>query len=67
MVVIFLFLQFPGPSEAGLTWMKERSAEIPDGIAIFWMGPFYPAVNVFLPETAKIILKTSGHSDQICV
>lgn len=51
--------EFPGPSEAGLTWMKERSAEIPDGIAIFWMGPFYPAVNVFLPETAKIILKTS--------
>lgn len=50
---------FPGPNEAGLKYMVDRSIASKDGIAQTWMGPFLPNALVFHPNSVKTILKTS--------
>ena len=56
--------QFPGPGEEGLTWLKEHSATVKEGMAKIWFGPLVPSVSLFHPDTVKTILKTSARSVQ---
>lgn len=52
--------KYPGPTEAGLTWMKAKADLSPEGLGVVWFGPFFPALHVFNPDYVKQILKTSG-------
>lgn len=51
--------EYPGPNEEGLTWMRKKASESPEGLGVVWFGPFYPALHVFHPDNVKEILKTS--------
>lgn len=56
-------LQFPGPNEEGLAFLRERTGRFPRA-AQMWFTPLIVLVMITHPETAKLLLKTSG--DKSC-
>lgn len=51
--------EFPGPCEAGLTYMKVKTSESKSGLLRLFFGPIHSNLGVFHPNSVKAILKTS--------
>ena len=52
-------VQFPGPGEEGLKFLRETMDNYPYGVPA-WRGPFFPVLDVRHGKLAKDILNTSG-------
>ena len=52
-------IQYPGPNEAGLKFLRDTAAQYPRVFG-FFLTFLRPTVEVHHPDTMKIILKTSG-------
>ena len=52
-------LQFPGPNEAGLAFLRDRMEMFPK-TQVMWRGPSYPILLLKHPDVIGNLLQTSG-------
>ena len=54
-----MWLQYPGPTDAGLAYIRQVAAKFPYQQAI-WLGPFLPTLSCHHFDTIKGMLHTAG-------